>query len=216
MTVTEQIHGRYVYGRRVRVLAAHLADLLPPGARVLDVGCGDGLLDKLILGRRSDVTVRGLDVLRREQTHIPVDLYDGARIPCDAATYDVVMFVDALHHTTDVAGLLREAARVSANSVIIKDHIAGGWLARPTLRFMDAVGNARFGVHLPHNYWTREQWEAAFDQLRLTAEVWKRDLKLYPLWADWLFGRGLHFITRLMKEPGAGGRGGGDCCHAGD
>jgi hypothetical protein len=62
---------------------------------------------------------------------------------------------------------------------------------------MDGVGNARFGVALPYNYWTHAQWQAAFRDLHLEIEVWQSRLGLYPAWADWLFGRSLHFIARL-------------------
>lgn len=43
------LHGKLVHRRRVRVLAAHLLAWLPPGARVLDVGCGDGELGAALL-----------------------------------------------------------------------------------------------------------------------------------------------------------------------
>ena len=42
------LHGRLVSRRRVEVLAATIAPLLPHG-RILDVGCGDGAIDALIM-----------------------------------------------------------------------------------------------------------------------------------------------------------------------
>ena len=65
MGLLEKIHGGPVHGRRVRVLSRHLAALIPPRARLLDVGCGDGLLTSLIAQKRPDVSVRGVDVLVR-------------------------------------------------------------------------------------------------------------------------------------------------------
>ena len=38
----ERVHSRYVHQRRVEVLARHITEVLPLGASVLDVGCGDG------------------------------------------------------------------------------------------------------------------------------------------------------------------------------
>ncbi len=200
MSVVADIHGRYVFGRRVRVLAAHLAELLPRNATVLDVGCGDGSLARLIGTLRPDVSIRGIDLLVRPQTAIPVEAFDGAHFPAADGSYDVVMFVDVLHHTHNAAQLLGEARRVARQFILIKDHTRDGWLAGATLRFMDAVGNARFGVALPYNFWSLAQWRAAFDELGLETETWRTRLGLYPAWADWLFGRSLHFVGRLRRR----------------
>jgi SAM-dependent methyltransferase len=198
MTLLERIHGGYVHGRRSGVLARHLAELLPPHARVLDVGCGDGLLDGLILEQRPDVELEGIDVAVRRHTCIPVTPFDGREIPHADASFDAVQFVDVLHHTDDPLALLREAARVARHAVLIKDHLLDGFLAGPTLRFMDRVSNTRHGVVLPFNYWRQRQWDEAFQALRLNVDCWRSDLGLYPWPASWVFGRSLHFLARLQ------------------
>jgi SAM-dependent methyltransferase len=198
----ERSHSRYAYGRRVERLGAHLASVLPHGATVLDVGCGDGKVAHLVQAQRRDLMVCGMDVLVRDHTEIPVERFDGATIPRDDRSVDVVMFVDVLHHTEDPEVLLREAGRVSRASVVIKDHTRDGVLAGATLRFMDRVGNARHGVVLPYNYWTRPRWLETLGRLGLTVGAWHEDLRLYPAWADWVFGRSLHFIARC-DVPGA-------------
>jgi SAM-dependent methyltransferase len=150
MSLIERIHAEYVHNRRVRVLRDHLVVLIPQDARALDVGCGDGLLDHLILQERPDIELRGIDTLVREQTHIPVDAFDGLVIPHANASCDVVMFVDVLHHTEEPLVLLREAVRVARKAIVIKDHTRNGFLAASTLHFLDWVGNARHGVTLPY------------------------------------------------------------------
>ena len=197
MSLIEHIHDGYVHHRRVRVLSAHLAEIIPQNSRVLDVGCGDGLLAHLILQRRPDLFLRGIDVLVRQQTHIPVDEFDGRVIPYGNASFNVVILVDVLHHTDDPMLMLREAARVAATAVVIKDHTRDGALAGATLRFLDWVGNARHGVALPYNYWPQQRWLEAFNTLGLTIGVWEKELGLYPRPANWFFGRSLHFIARL-------------------
>ena len=200
MSLIDHIHGKYVFGRRVRKLAQHLAAVLPDDARVLDIGCGDGQIAFLVMQQRPDVTVTGLDVLVRPHTHIPVDRFDGQTLPCPDGSYDVVMFVDVLHHTTDPLVLLREADRVARTAVVLKDHTANGFLAGPTLRFMDYVGNARHGVLLPYNYWPKQRWLDAFQSLAWQITFWQKNLGLYPWPASWLFGRSLHFIACLEKK----------------
>lgn len=197
LSVIDTVHDRYVHSRRVNVLRQHLANLLPQNARVLDVGCGDGLLSRLIMETRPDLQIEGIDVLVREDTHISVQPFDGTSIPYAEEAYDVVMFVDVLHHTLDPTTLLREAVRVARQSIVLKDHNLKGIFAGPTLRFMDYVGNAHHGVVLPYNYWPESKWKSAFEQLGLKIDVWKADLHLYPAPADWLFGRSLHFVARL-------------------
>ena len=191
-------HDRFVFQRRVRVLGTALADLLDDGARVLDIGCGDGFIDKQIGKARPDLTISGIDVLLRPDTHIPVELFDGTTIPYGDASVDVVMFVDVLHHTDDPEVLLREARRVARRAIVLKDHTRDGLLAGPTLRFMDWVGNAPHGVALPYNYWPERRWREAFERLGLSPATWRGALGLYPPPASWLFDRSLHFIARLV------------------
>ena len=112
------------------------------------------------------MTITGIDVLVRPETNIEVTEFDGRTIPFGDDAFDAVTFVDVLHHTDDATALLREAARVASTAVVIKDHLAEGFLAKPTLRAMDWVGNASFGVALPYNYWTTAEWHRAFDDGR--------------------------------------------------
>ena len=143
--------------------------------------------------------MEGIDVLPRAQTHIPVQMFDGSCIPFPASSFDVVLFSDVLHHTPDGTVLLREAHRTARKYVLIKDHYREGLAANARLRFMDWVGNARFGVSLPYNYWARRQWQQAWQQIGLQPEQLVTRLGLYPKPADWIFGAQLHFIALLTK-----------------
>ncbi len=200
-TLVDRIHGGYVHNRRGRILSQLFSDLLPHGARVLDVGCGDGLFARLLLDRRPDLSIEGIDVLVRDQTAIPVRPFDGAAIPYEDEVFDALLFVDVLHHADDPLALLRDAARVTRGSLLIKDHLKDRPLAGPILSFMDRVGNARHGVALPHNYFPRTAWDACFAEIGMAPTSWDEDLKLYPPWADWLFGGSLHFLARLEAAP---------------
>jgi SAM-dependent methyltransferase len=197
MNLLERLHGGYIQQKRLDGLVHHLKDVMPKNASVLDVGCGDGRLAALLREKRPDLVVEGIEVLARDKAWIPVRHFDGLTIPYKSASLDVVMFIDVLHHTDDPVSLLREAARVARKSIIIKDHLIDGFLAEPTLRFMDCIGNARYGVALPGNYWRLSQWKNAFEALALTPVEWREKLKLYPKVVDMWFGRSLHFVARL-------------------
>lgn len=198
MSTIEAIHKSLVFNRRVRVLKKHLLNTLPKVGHVLDVGCGDGLIDSLIMHDRPTLGIKGLDILIRSRTHIPVTAFNGTVIPFDDNSFDTVLFVDVLHHTEDPLVLLREAKRIACTAIVIKDHLAEGFLAGPTLRFMDWIGNAHFGVNLPYNYWSKKTWLAAFDDIGMASTTWTESLELYPPPASWIFDRQLHFITRLQ------------------
>jgi len=196
MNLLEKIHGSYVHNRRVRVLARELSALLPTNGQVLDVGCGDGLLAALMQKDKPNVVITGIDVLVRDHTHIPVVKFDGTTIPFPDRSFDTLVFVDVLHHTDDPVLLLREAARVARKTIVIKDHTLDGFAAGPTLRFMDRIGNRRYNVALPYNYWSKQEWLTAFEALGLTLRTWKSKLDLYPRPLDWFVGRSLHFIAQ--------------------
>jgi len=187
-------HARLVHSRRVQVLSDHFAEMIPQDNSVLDVGCGDGLIDWLVLKRRPDLRIHGVDVLVRPDTRIPVAPFDGSRLPFENSSWDTVVFCDVLHHTPDPAAMLAEGARVARRHIVIKDHSVEGFLARPTLRFMDFVGNAPHGVVLPYNYLAPAQWQNAFRSCGMTMIAERRNLRLYPKYADLIFGRRLHFI----------------------
>lgn len=193
------LHRKFILGRRARILAGHLCRFLPPNAQVLDVGCGDGAIDALIQNQRPDVSIEGIDVFVRPSPLIPVRLFDGTTIPYEARSFDVVMFVDVLHHMIDPLVLLREGIRVG-KIIVIKDHFRDGFLAGFTLRLMDWVGNAHHGAIPPCSYWEERKWIDAFRSLRLEVRELIACLGLYPSAVSWLFERRLHFIAAVQPE----------------
>jgi len=199
MNLVERLHDSCVVGRRAHILSQHLSRVIPEATSVLDVGCGDGLIARLIRHRRPDLELLGIDVLVRPKSFIPVAQFDGKALSYDDASFDCVMFVDVLHHMVDPMTLLREAVRVARKSIIIKDHARDGLLGGLTLRVMDKIGNQRHGVLLPYNYWTTEQWVGAWDQLGLQMNIRMTKLGLYPWPATLIFDRSLHFVARLDR-----------------
>ena len=49
MNFRGRLHSKYVHSRRVRVLRDSLSQLIPSNSKVLDVGCGDGLISRLTI-----------------------------------------------------------------------------------------------------------------------------------------------------------------------
>lgn len=197
MNAIEQYHERHVKDRRVQVLSAMLANLLPDEGSVLDIGSGDGAIAAEIMRRKPDLHIEGIDTLVREGTLIPMKAFDGVHIEAPDNSVDWCLLVDVVHHANEPEALLREAARVCRNGIVLKDHLRDGMMARETLRFMDRTHNARYGVNMPYCYWSTREWREVISALGLSVEAWYDRLQLYPWWANWVFGRGLHVLTRL-------------------
>ncbi|MGE0704130.1 MAG: class I SAM-dependent methyltransferase [Vicinamibacterales bacterium] len=191
------VHGRMVHQRRAEVLAENFAEIVPRGNTVLDVGCGDGHIARLLHDRRPDLRVCGVDPLRREHTQVEVLPFDGSRLPFADRSWDTVLLCDVLHHADRPVNLMLEAARVAKHTIVIKDHSVEGPLARITLKAMDVVGNGPHGVALPFNYMTPAEWRDAYRATGLEIREIRRELKLYPPWLDLFLGRSLHFVARF-------------------
>jgi SAM-dependent methyltransferase len=195
---TTRVHQRWIFRRRVEVLASHIAELIPASARtVLDVGCGDGTLAALVMQRRPELTIQGLELKARPTTAIPVREFDGTRLPEPNRSVDVVLFVDVLHHADNVTVLLADARRVARQAVIVKDHLSDPWLAYLRLWWMDWAGNAGHGVSLRTLYRKAGMWTQDFHGARLIEQERRTRLGLYPLPLRPIFEHGLHFVSRL-------------------
>lgn len=197
MNLIKNIHSILIFSRRTRVLAKLLAQLIPNKAQVLDVGCGNGLIDRYIMNARPDINITGIDILKREKTYIPVTLYDGTKFPFSDDFFDCIIFIDTLHHTHNPELFLLEAKRVSKKTIIIKDHYCNNKLSFIILKFMDWVGNKFYGVDLPYNYYSKTKWNEVYQRLNLKKNKEIDALNLYPFPFNFLFEKGLQFITKL-------------------
>jgi SAM-dependent methyltransferase len=194
-------HHSVVFSRRVRVLSREVAPLLPPG-RMLDVGSGSGLIATAIARLRPDVSVEGLDVMVRHDVAVHTTAFDGMTIPLPDDCAASAVLIDVLHHAVDPLRLLSECARV-ARTVVVKDHLTRSWIDRKTLELMDWVGNRPHGVVLPFTFFDPQAWERILAGARLVETARGSVPTLYPFPVSAIFGRDLHFISRLQRElPG--------------
>ena len=101
-----------------------IAQLIPEGSRVLDLGCGDGaLLDHLIRQRRCrgyGIAIADANVLacvRRGVNVIQLNLEEGLAMFADNS-FDVVLQIDTLQHLRNAEVMLRETARVGKSGIV--------------------------------------------------------------------------------------------------
>ncbi|MGH7856048.1 MAG: class I SAM-dependent methyltransferase [Candidatus Binatia bacterium] len=101
--------------RRYREDLDQIAELVPPG-RLLDVGCGPGLL--LDEARRRGWSVQGVEAseapaaIARERFSLPVFSGPLEEAPLPAESFDAVTFFDVLEHVPDPRRVLDHAVRL--------------------------------------------------------------------------------------------------------
>ena len=101
-----------------------LAQLVPQGARVLDLGCGDGAMLAHLQATRGcsgyGVEIDDANVLacvQRGVNVIQLNLDEGLAM-FDDASFDVVLQIDTLQHLRNAEVMLRETARVGRVGIV--------------------------------------------------------------------------------------------------
>ncbi len=133
---------------------------LGPLESLLDFGAGNGwMLNQLLTAEVEVGTATAVDVQERAEYHMPVDLYDGVRLPFEDRSFDASMAVDVIHHCPDPAASLREAARVTRRFIILKDHTYRTPIGFGTLSVLDEIGNRKFGIPSRYRYQHDFEWD---------------------------------------------------------
>jgi SAM-dependent methyltransferase len=200
LSLLKNFHHKYVFLRRIQVLSTEIAKQLPDNINILDIGCGDGTISKMIMDNKKNVTIHGIDVFARESCAIPFKMFDGKTIPHADNEFDATLFVDVLHHTTNIKELLQEAGRVSGKYIILKDHHYNNALDFGILKFMDWIGNAPHGVKVIYNFKNLDFWKNTFNEIGFEIETINTYVPIYPFPFNLVFGRNLHFIAVLKKK----------------
>ena len=101
-----------------------IADLVPPGSRVLDLGCGDGELLAHLQQHRGcsgyGIEIADANVLacaRRGVHVIQLNLEEGLQLFEDQS-FDVVLQLETLQHLRNAEHMLRETARVGRIGIV--------------------------------------------------------------------------------------------------
>ena len=101
-----------------------IARLVPVGARVLDLGCGDGALLAHLQSTRA-CTGYGIEIddtnvlacVKRGVNVIQLNLDEGLAL-FDNASFDVVLQIDTLQHLRNAEVMLRETVRVGRLGIV--------------------------------------------------------------------------------------------------
>jgi len=201
--VLDFFNRRFLFPWREARVVSELAPLLPAGTRVLDFGCGDGHLTR-VLAERSGARIVGIDIHAPREPRVPRIRYDGERLPIRDGAVDGAVMVDMLHHTPDVRASLRELTRVARDFLLIKDMKYRSRLGFRVLQFTDLWTNGPDpNALLRYNYLTWAQWREIFEELGWTVVHYRPSFSLIPF--DPI--QRLNFIALLERKnaPAGGG-----------
>lgn len=185
--------------RRRRVDYELIEEMIAPGSRVLDLGCGDGrLLEELI--EQKNVVGRGVEIddqrviecVERGLAVFHGDLVEGLSYYGDAS-FDTVILSQTLQQTLDPRKVLREMLRVGKRAIISFPNF-GHWSIRLKLLLTGRMPRTR---NLPHQWYdtpnvhlltVRDFREfAAKERTRVLREIFLnlRGERVVPLLENW-------------------------------
>lgn len=144
-------------------MAREVARVLPVGARVLDVGCGNGFIAHhlvALLGAR----VVGIDVAHEASARIDYLRYDGRHFPLPDQSFDAALLCYVLHHAQDLGAVLNEVQRSlrDAGLVVVYEDMPDSLWDRFMCRTHDLMWRSRTGRC---NFRRANEWRTLFNSL---------------------------------------------------
>jgi ubiquinone/menaquinone biosynthesis C-methylase UbiE len=170
----------FTTGQRSKQVIEAYRGWLTRGARVLDVGCGDGILSEIV-AKTFSLHITGCDIEQYTHGDFPfVQMLDRASLPFSAQVFDVVMFNDVLHHMDfpNQTQLLCDAFRVAKRVVVFEDEPG------IVTRMIDWGINKFHSWRMPitFTFRTPAEWMQCFQELHLSYEYRQvRRPLLYPI-----------------------------------
>jgi glycosyltransferase involved in cell wall biosynthesis/ubiquinone/menaquinone biosynthesis C-methylase UbiE len=167
----ERDAGERAYFRQGR---GEVAAMIPAGAsRILDVGCGEGVLGRTLLGKGASEVVgietdpKAAEAARKNLSRVLRGDVESMDLPFGEGHFDCIVLADVLEHLRDPLSVLKRLSRHLADSGTVVASI-------PNVRFYDVVARLADGrweyrdsgildrTHL--RFFTKKEMESLFRQ----------------------------------------------------
>jgi len=150
-----------------------IADRIPDGASVIDIGCGDGAFLAYLRSRNPSSTLFGVDIAATAIARLKERGIEGARI--DGSTplrgvanrdMDVAVLMEVLEHTVEAEALFKEALSFTPRQIFVTLPNAGFIVHRLRLMFGGRFPVTTILYHVKEHvrFWTVRdfrQWASA-------------------------------------------------------
>lgn len=151
---------------------------------VLDYGCGDMQLDRILIKNNPRLHITGVDVCPFSQSsekRLTFQQYAGDRLPFRDHSFDGVYAYHVFHHTNDPRRAFAECVRVAKKKIIIVEPVLRYPLEKIGFCLMDTLTNIwkSEGVPLPFTIQTLPWWKRTFQTNHLRCMV-RRNVSLLP------------------------------------
>ncbi|MFY0672089.1 MAG: class I SAM-dependent methyltransferase [Bacteroidia bacterium] len=171
MSLIKQIRGSWFSGiykatilPRARKKAKLLKPMLNPKSKILEIGSGNCGLAYLL--QKDFHSVTATDIVDCSFFNsIKPTVFNGEALPFKSKSFDYVLIITVLHHTTKQLSLLNEAKRLG-NEVIVMEDLYTNKFGQRILHFTDSLVNLEFKGH-PHTNRTDAGWRVVFKRLNL-------------------------------------------------
>lgn len=156
MSLTQRLRGA--------IIADAYAPYIKKGSRTLDVGCGNGVVSK-VLADRFGLDLVGTDVTDYRAEQIPFVPMTPERLPFADESFEFVLLNDVLHHVTDQEALLAETRRVGRTVLAFEMEPGAG------AALFDRIANFFHHKHMPTplTFRTADGWRQHFAERGIAA-----------------------------------------------
>ncbi|WP_322098876.1 methionine biosynthesis protein MetW [Fodinicurvata sediminis] len=139
LTMSAQ-HPEAQHSRTIRPDLQLIADMIDDGSRVLDIGCGDGLLlsylveEKGVIGRGMELSQEGVNASVTQGLSVVQGDADSDLNTYPEGGFDYVVLSKTLQATRDPRAVLRQLVRIGSYAVVSFPNF-GYWRIRLSLMF---------------------------------------------------------------------------------
>lgn len=162
---------------RHQLVSKAISNWIRKEQKVLDVGCGNGIITKLLMDRLG-IRIVGCDVKNYlYEKSIPFVKIKNHKLPFPANKFDLVLLIDVLHHVSfdEQTNLIKESLRIAKKVIIFE--------AKPTItgKIADIILNKyHYGnLNTPLTFRNDWEWKSLFKKLSLKNQIVSLEK---PLW----------------------------------